>query len=50
MNMFAVNNVLLRRTRCLIASTAVTHGLPLLTANVKHYRVVKSLAIQKFFS
>lgn len=32
----------------LIAATAVTAGLPLLTANTKHYRVVSDLMIEKF--
>ncbi len=32
----------------LIAATAVVHHLPLLTANDKHYRMIKELQIQKF--
>ena len=32
----------------LIGATAVTNGLPLLTANEKHYRAIKELRIQKF--
>jgi predicted nucleic acid-binding protein len=32
----------------LIAATAVTHGLPLLTSNSKHYQVVKNLILKRF--
>jgi hypothetical protein len=32
----------------LIAATAVTHGLPLLTANTRHYQVVKNLILKRF--
>jgi hypothetical protein len=32
----------------LIAATAMTHGLPLLTANAKHYRVVRNLTLRRF--
>jgi predicted nucleic acid-binding protein len=32
----------------LIASTAITNGLPLLTGNDKHYKVIKELSIAKF--
>jgi len=32
----------------LIASTAITNGLPLLTGNDKHYKVIKELSITKF--
>jgi hypothetical protein len=32
----------------LIAATAMTHGLPLLTANAKHYRVVRNLVLRRF--
>ncbi|MDQ7053317.1 MAG: type II toxin-antitoxin system VapC family toxin [candidate division KSB1 bacterium] len=32
----------------LIAATAVVHHLPLLTANDKHYRMIKDLHIQLF--
>ena len=38
----------LRLADALIAATAVAHGQPLLTANVKHYRVVKDLEIERF--
>jgi len=32
----------------LIASTAITNGLTLLTGNDKHYKVIKELSITKF--
>ncbi len=32
----------------LVATTAVTHGLPLLTSNTKHYQVVKNLILKRF--
>lgn len=32
----------------LIGATAVTCGLPLLTANDKHYRVIKGMEIKRF--
>ena len=32
----------------LIGATAVTHGLPILTGNDKHYRVLKDVKIKKF--
>ena len=32
----------------LIASTAITNGLPLLSGNDKHYKVIKELSITKF--
>ena len=32
----------------LIGSTAVTHGLPLLTGNDKHYRIMKGVLIKRF--
>lgn len=32
----------------LIGSTAVAHGLPLLTGNDKHYKIMKEVQIKKF--
>jgi predicted nucleic acid-binding protein len=32
----------------LIASTAITNGLPLLTGNDKHYKVIKELEVKRF--
>ncbi len=32
----------------LIGSTAITYGLPLLTANDKHYKAMKDVQIKKF--
>ncbi len=32
----------------LIASTAMSNGLTLLTANVKHYKIIKNLELAKF--
>ena len=32
----------------LIAATALHHGLPLLTANIKHFQVIKTLKINTF--
>ena len=38
----------LRLADALIGATAVAHGAPLLTANIKHYRVIKDLTIASF--
>ena len=32
----------------IIAATAMSHGLPLMTANTKHYRVIENLILKKF--
>lgn len=32
----------------LVGSTALIHGLPLLTANTKHYRIIKNIILKKF--
>ena len=32
----------------LIAATALVNGLPILTANDKHYKMIKELEIKKF--
>jgi predicted nucleic acid-binding protein len=32
----------------LIGATAVAHGLPILTGNDKHYRMIKDIQIKKF--
>lgn len=38
----------LRRGGALIAATSVEHGLPIATANAKHYRIIKELEIELF--
>ena len=32
----------------LIAATAIEHGLPLLTANVKHFGLIEGLSVERF--
>jgi len=32
----------------LVGATAVTYGLPLLTANTKHYTIIKNIILKKF--
>jgi hypothetical protein len=34
----------------LIGATAIAHGVPMLTGNDKHYKVLKGLEIKKFVS
>ncbi len=38
----------LRLADSLIAATAIVNGLPLLTANIKHYSMLSELEIKKF--
>jgi len=38
----------LRLADALIAATAITCGLPLLTGNDKHYRIIKELTVKLF--
>ena len=35
-------------TDCLIAATALEHDIPLVTGNMKHYRVIRGLRLQPF--
>jgi len=50
--MFAVEQHFLSHSMqladALVGSTAVTHGLPLLTGNDKHYKIMKDVQIKKF--
>ena len=50
--MFAVEQHFLSHSMeiadALIGSTAVAHGLPLLTGNDKHYKIMKGVQIKKF--
>jgi hypothetical protein len=50
--MFAVEQHFLSHSMlladALIGSTAVAHGLPLLTGNDKHYKIMKEVQIKKF--
>jgi predicted nucleic acid-binding protein len=32
----------------LLGSTALIHGLPLLTANTKHYKIIKNIILKQF--
>lgn len=32
----------------LVGATAVIYGLPLLTANTKHYKIIKNIIVKKF--
>lgn len=38
----------LRLADALIAATAVKHGVAILTANTKHYKMIKELTVEKF--
>jgi len=38
----------MRLADALIGATAVEHGLPLLTANVKHFRAIAGLTVEPF--
>ena len=50
--MFAVEQHFLSHSMqladALIGSTAIVHGLPLLTGNDKHYKIMKGLLIKRF--
>ena len=50
--MFAVEQHFLSHSMqladALVGSTAVTHGLPLLTGNDKHYKIMKGLQLKRF--
>lgn len=50
--MFAVEQHFLSHSMqladALIGSTAVAHGLPLLTGNDKHYKIMKDVQVKKF--
>ncbi len=50
--MFAVEQHFLSHSMqladALIGSTAITHGLPLLTGNDKHYKIMKGIQIKRF--
>ena len=50
--MFAVEQHFLSHSMqladALIGSTAVSHGLPLLTGNDKHYKIMNGLQVEKF--
>jgi hypothetical protein len=50
--MFAVEHHFLSHSMqladALIGSTAVAHGLPLLTGNDKHYKIMKDVQIKRF--
>ena len=52
--MFAVEQHFLSHSMqladALIGSTAVAHGLPLLTGNDKHYKIIKGLQLKRFRS
>ena len=35
-------------TEALIGATAISHGLPILTGNDKHYKILRGIQIKKF--
>ncbi len=51
-SMFAVEQLFLSHSMqladALIGSTAIAHGLPLLTGNDKHYKILKGVQIRRF--